>query len=132
MGPKRYFSYWDILLYFFIFVFLFFLLYKTSSKASAELFVKINSPTKEYRYSLSDYGTYFIEGLLGTTSITINKEGVMVSDSCCPHKDCMSGKALTQPYQYKACLPNGIVVVIMPRKVKKSDNLKERIDVLSY
>lgn len=132
MPTSRFFSPWDIVIYLSLVVLLSFTFATKQSKANSKLLVVINTPTKQFIYAIEDYGHYCIEGLLGSTEIEISKAGVGFAASCCPNKDCMSGLPLQRAYQYRACLPNGIELIILPQN-KISQAVKEDvIDAVSY
>jgi hypothetical protein len=53
-----------------------------------------------------------IEGLIGTTEVSIGPEGVAVLESPCPHKICVGKGRVLRAGDWILCLPNGIIVEI--------------------
>jgi len=56
--------------------------------------------------------TVEIEGLLGTTTITVGGGAVRFIDSPCPHRLCIKKGPVSRVGDLVACLPNGVVARI--------------------
>ena len=56
--------------------------------------------------------TVEVEGLLGTTTISVDHGAVRFTDSPCPHRLCIKKGPVSRVGDLVACLPNGIVARI--------------------
>lgn len=57
--------------------------------------------------------TVEVEGLLGTTTISIENETVRFVESPCPHRLCVKKGPVSRVGDLIACLPNGVVARIV-------------------
>lgn len=68
--------------------------------------VVVNANGTMFEYSLTQEGTYTVEGLIGYTTFEIKNGGVRIIDSPCPNKTCIEqgwGNPLI-------CLPNKVII----------------------
>jgi len=56
--------------------------------------------------------TITVEGLLGTTSISVEDGSVRFIDSPCPHRLCIKKGPVSRAGDLVACLPNGVIARI--------------------
>ena len=95
-----------------------------NSAANAQLVV-IDSAQGQEVYSLEQNATYYIEGPLGTTVITVCDKSVFFEDSPCPEKTCIYHAPLTSSGQWSACLPNQVMVRIESSQTQTLDAIAQ-------
>jgi hypothetical protein len=61
---------------------------------------------------LSRAQTVEVEGLLGTTTISIDHGAVSFIESPCPHKLCIKRGPVSRVGDLVACVPNGVIAMI--------------------
>lgn len=76
-----------------------------SSKNSSIL---VEAAGETYQYSLSQDGTYTVQGELGPTTFEIKNHRVHILDSACPGKNCVH-QGYASPL---VCLPNKVIITI--------------------
>lgn len=84
-----------------------------SNNAKQNLYVEIASQTETYLFALEQERTICVQGINGTTQISIQNGAVQFDDSVCPNKTCVYAKAISKPNQWIMCLPNGIYARII-------------------
>lgn len=86
--------------------------------------VRIESEGKSWVYPINEDRTLHIEGQIGETHVEIEDGMVRISDSPCSDKVCVYRGWMSEPGEWAACLPNGVLVTI-------EGNAYETIDAFS-
>ncbi len=78
---------------------------------------------ESYYYPLDYNQVVKLEGVLGTIEISFSEEGAFFLDSSCPGKNCLKGKALHRTGQWRACLPNQVLLSVESKEKTKPEGL---------
>lgn len=89
-----------------------------SNSDSAMLKVQVGKAA--FYYPMSYRGELVFWGRLGKTVIRVDETGARVVESACPGGDCMRGAAIHQAGQWRACLPNEVILSVEGRQAGKS------------
>jgi len=80
---------------------------------TAQLAIEARGST--WMYPLDPDRTITIPGPLGPTIIRIEDGSARIINSPCPNKTCTVARPITRPGEWKACLPNQVIVRIVAR-----------------
>ena len=72
----------------------------------------IEAPSGKWIYRLTDTCTVVIPGAIGNTTIRIENNSAVISDSPCPNRTCVNAASLKKAGDWNACLPNRVFLHI--------------------
>lgn len=81
-------------------------------KPSAKTQLAISTPEGEYIYQINIDRTIETKGLIGNSIIEIKDGSVRFADSPCDNKVCVNHGVLMGSFDFAACLPNGVMIMI--------------------
>ncbi len=70
----------------------------------------INTPFGEYVYPLDKDRAITVDGVFGTSFLTIQDGRAFFTASPCPNKDCVESAAISRSGEWTMCLPNGVAI----------------------
>lgn len=94
----------DILIIILVLIFAFFSIFSLFKNQNQNE-ITVNANGTLYKYSLSQNGTFSVQGELGPTVFEIKDSKVFITDSPCPGKKCLHQKSLPL-----VCLPNKVII----------------------
>lgn len=72
----------------------------------------VSTPEGEYLYSIDKDRTIEAKGLIGNSIIEIKDGSVRFTDSPCDNKVCVNHGVLMGGFDFAACLPNGVMIMV--------------------
>lgn len=72
----------------------------------------VSTPEGEYLYSIDKDRIIEAKGLIGNSTIEIKDGYVRFTDSPCDNKVCVNHGVLMGGFDFAACLPNGIMIMV--------------------
>ena len=123
---SNFFKIWDLLIYFFIFSLLILMIIVSNLSSDEELRLYIQTENSKYYYPLYEEKSYLFKGPIGKTIVKCGAKGAKIIDSNCKSKECMRGGWISSNGQWRACLPNKILITVEGGK-KKLGEVDEKL-----
>lgn len=72
----------------------------------------VSTPEGEYLYPINKDRIIEAKGLIGNSTIEIKDGSVRFTDSPCDNKVCVNHGVLMGGFDFAACLPNGVMIMV--------------------
>lgn len=81
-------------------------------KPAVKAQLAVSTPEGEYLYPINKDRIIEAKGFIGNSTIEIKDGSVRFTDSPCDNKVCVNHGVLTGGFDFAACLPNGVMIMV--------------------
>jgi len=96
-----------------------FVLFFPKGREEGELILYVQTESSQYYYPLFKDATYSFTGPIGITTVRCSPLGAKIVESNCASHQCMLGREISKSGEWRACLPNRVMIIVKGEKLKK-------------